>query len=1035
MGSDYRKLLNEPTAIGEWLDRCRFTNRQLATGNLQSLVNLGRNGPSVADRLTQLLPVLPDPDLTLNGLEKIASSSQEIADKLIVLAKDEAHFSGLLRLLSHSRHFADLLRHPGNLDFLLENDTWTPSESQLIGFVDSELKSKNEFTSAQRSVRSFYQRHLLRIAWGDLVLGHHVDVVAKQLSTLATAVLSAATQWCRDRLDKKIGKPYSQPDHDCRYAILAMGKLGGDELNYSSDIDLVAMFEHAGSIQGGAVGSNQEYFGRLTRDIMRLVGEPTPDGSTWRIDLRLRPNGKAGPVCQSLRSMQQYYDLQGRTWERQALIKARPVAGDLSLAEEFLAKLQPWIFGRVLGRSDIIGIKQLKRKIERRAQLGGEDRTNIKTGYGGIRDVEFVIQFMQLLNGSEIESLRSPNTLMAIGHLERARCLTDDEAILLSANYRWLRTLEHRLQMMDNQQTHHLPENQSDLVCVARRMGFDHADARLTLEAFRRKLRDVTDQNRAILGHLLHGSLGASKVLSGSESESDVSEEAELVLDPDPDPNQVESVMKRWGFTDPVRQFPLLMELSAEKSRFISSRRCKHFFASIAQPLLQKISQTPDPNRTLTSLISVSDSLGARGVLWELFSTSPETLELYVRLCASSEYLAEILRSNPGMIDELLDALLLESLPDLKSLQSNIEELTRGVDRIDLSLASFKNTQHMRIGVRDILGKDTIVETHRTLADVADVCLSVILEHEFHQVWQKHRGAPFGFDFATVPFLVLGMGKLGGREPNYHSDLDVVFIYNSDGEFTAALGEPSPRSFFIALAAAITNRVGSQTSRLRLYEIDSRLRPLGSSGSLAVSFEEFARYFESGPARLWERQALCKARPVAGNAILGQQVMSFVRSVLAKPFTPAMAEEIWDMRLAVQKDARQENIKRGIGGTVDIEFLVQMLRMKAAHEHPSVLVPGTLAAIDQLEKASLLEAELAKFLRSRYKFLRTVESRLRLMNTSARHDLPTDHRQLETLALLMSYPSRGALVAEVDQTRGQVRATIHAVFSKIFSEK
>lgn len=1016
----FEKLQANPDQLKTWLEQCRFDDPDLAIRNLESLSNSIAD-PACFDRVLKhigdCLPVLPAPDLALNSVERLCQAGSRVADRLQDLSQDEQNFSGLLCLVAHSSYFADLLRKEENFDFLFADNEASLSTS-LANEAWEKLKPKSEFASAQREVRIFYQQRVLQIAWGDLVLGRQIDIVAQQLSSLAAAVCDASIKWCRNRLSQKIGEPFSpHPDQPCRYVILALGKLGGNELNYSSDIDLIAMFEHVGAIKNAALNSNQEYFGRITRDLVKLIGETTADGSILRVDLRLRPNGSAGPVCQSQSAMLQYYDLHGRTWERQAMIKARPIAGDLSLGKEFLKQMQPWIFRQTLSRTDITGIRFLKRKIERRSQESGEDRTNVKTGYGGIRDVEFVIQFMQLLNSWDMPELRSANTLNAINHLQLADCLMHDEAFMLSKNYRWLRTLEHRLQMMNNQQTHRLPEQRNELVYVARRMGFDHADPRLTLEAFRRNLRDVTHQNRAILEHLLYGAFGTSQVISGDDI--DVSREAELILDSDPDSETVEAIMTQWGFSEPIHQFRILMELAQETTQFISSRRCKHFFASIAQPLLEKISQTPDPNRTLTSLASVSDSLGARGALWELFSYIPETLELYVRLCASWDYLADILRSNPGMIDELLDALQLESLPNRKSLDETVRELTRGSTDFGLALSSFKNTQHMRIGVRDILGQDDIRQTHETLSDVAEACLEVVLEHEFGILWDKQSSGD-EFSATRAPFLILGMGKLGGAEPNYHSDLDVIFLYDDDSDFQSKIDEPRS-SFFIKLATAITHRIGSQTQRPRLFEIDSRLRPLGSKGSLAVSFSEFARYFDTDIAQLWERQALCKARPVAGNPQLADKVMDYVRGVLGSTYTQEVPQEIWDMRLTLQQGAADLNLKRGAGGTVDIEFVVQMLRLKFAPEHPQILVAGTLAAIDELETHSILDTARAKFLRSSYQFLRSVESRLRLMNTNTRHDLPTDEKQLARLAYLMNFESAEKLSQSVAQCRHNVR--------------
>ena len=930
-----------------------------------------------------------------------------------------------MTVLSDSQYLADLLRDESNFS-VIEEGRFQPVARQLVvRNAINAIDSARDFHQAMQRLRKFKQKETLRIAWADLVLGHRIEQVTAQISVVAASVCEAGLFWCRRRLSEKFGEAFSRGEDNCRFVILALGKLGGSELNYSSDIDLIAVHEFDGQLKDRAVSSNQEYFGQLTRDFIRIIGEPTELGSAYRVDMRLRPSGAQGPICRSKQSTIQYYDLQGRTWERQAMIKARPLAGDLSLGTELLDQLQPWIFRPSLSRTDIDGIKSLKRKIERRSRQQGVDRADIKTGYGGIRDVEFAIQFMQLLNGWNLGNLRTANTLRAIGRLERSRCLTDDEAELLANNYRWLRKLEHRLQLMHNQQTHRLPDDPSALLACAKRMGIRTDSDSKTLRAFHDRLDEIRRLNRMILDHLLHGAFGTRHVFK----DEDVSSEVDLILDPDPSDQFVDQVLSRYQFADTQAAYRILMELAQEKTRFISSRRCKHFFASIAGSLLEEISITPEPDRTLVSLSSVSDSLGARGVLWELFSESRATLSLYVRLCASSDYLAVILKTNPGMVDDLVDALQMESLPTREWLEENLNELSRGAVELDLILSSFKNAQHLRIGIRDILGQDEIAETHRLLADVAELCLQKVTEQQLRLMLEKHGLPGSNEDLDNVPFAVLGMGKLGGREPNYHSDIDVIFLFDSNAEFESRLPSGiSAQFFFSELSAAIMQAIGSQQSHSRLYEIDCRLRPSGKSGTLAVHVEEFTRYFESGAGQLWERQALCKSRPVAGSVELGRRVMTRVCEILSMPCPDTLQDDIWKMRLAMQQGCEAGNLKRGPGGTVDIEFIVQMLQLSYCKEQPDVLQPGTLAAIDALRVANVIREADANFLRERYQLLRSVESGLRLMNTTARHDLPDDSVQLGRLAYLLNRSSGEELVEAVEDCRREVREKAEEFF-------
>ena len=716
--------------------------------------------------------------------------------------------------------------------------------------------------------------------------------------------------------------------------ILALGKLGGVELNYSSDIDLVLLSDGDGKTDGPRSISNQEFFDRLAAILVKLLSEPTDLGVAYRVDLRLRPEGDQGTPVVSIENALRYYDLKGRTWERQAFVKARPIAGDLGLGHDFLREMESWVYRRYLSGADITGIKALKRRIEQRVLHEGADARNIKTGHGGIRDIEFVIQFLQLLNGGSLPELRTGNTLKALDRLEHAGCLTMQERGFLAENYAFLRNVEHRLQIMFDLQTHTLPDSEPEMRRLAIRMGFVDQPRGAALAKFRAELKTTTELNRRILNHLLQDAFG---------SEQATEPETDLVLDPDPLPETINEVLRRHGFRDAPAAYGNLTALAEERISFLSTHRCRHFLASIAPRLLKAISQTPDPDATLVNLSKVSESLGGKGVLWELFSFNPPSLQLYVQLCASSPYLSGILTSNPGMIDELMDSLLLDKLPTLTSLETTLSDLCRGAEDVDPILHSFKNSYHLRVGVRDILGKEAIQATHQALSDIAEVCLNEITRREYQRLVGRY-GVPTispgdGGERPCSP-IILAMGKLGGREPNYHSDLDLIFVYECDGHTRHPRSNrqhetTTNQHFFSQLGQRIIKVVTHMGPFGRLYDLDSRLRPTGKNGLLAVSLDELERYFAEGRGQLWERQALCKARPIFGTADARQRAMRTVqRCIACRPWQPDNAAEIRRMRMRLQETASPHNLKRGPGGTVDIEFTVQMLQLKHAVSHP-----------------------------------------------------------------------------------------------------
>ena len=528
--------------------------------------------------------------------------------------------------------------------------------------------------------------------------------------------------------------------------MLGLGKLGGLELNYSSDIDLIFLCEHDGRTDGARPVSNIEFFDLVAREVVRLLTAKTDLGGVYRVDMRLRPEGTRGPMVMGVRSALAYYNNRGRTWERQAYIKARPVAGDLSLGREFLDALTPWIYGRYLSHADISGIKALKRRIEqrRRGTAGGsperQNRPRRNPRHRVRHPVPAIAQRRRLARTPHRQHARS------LGQLERVGCLTYLERSILEENYTFLRKIEHRLQIMLDLQTHVLPESHDELRKLALRMGYKEGlgirdwglDAQVSAsvgtlipnpqspipsatEAFLGDYRDRTALNRKILDHLLHDAFSDDRQTQA---------EVDLVLDPDPPEEHIQSVLSKYRFRNVRQAYRTLMSLAEERIRFLSTRRCRHFLAAIAPQLLAAIAETADPDSTLVNLDKVSDSLGGKGVLWELFSFNPPSLRLYVELCAHSPYLSGILTSNPGMIDGLMDSLVLDKLPTRENMAQQLAELCRAAENLDPILKSFKNDQQLCVGVRDILGKDDVQATTGALSDIAEVCLGRIADRE-----------------------------------------------------------------------------------------------------------------------------------------------------------------------------------------------------------------------------------------------------------------------------------------------------------------
>ena len=1026
------RYLDSPAEAESWLRSWGLENAPRAHANLVNMATAGITLDllaAICDQLAEHLPKSSDPDMALNNLDRFVQASRNPLAVGSLFERDRDALGVLLQIMATSQYLSDLLViDPGSYDLLRITEGQPVAREVLVEELAAEVAALDDDHAVMTALRRYKRRETLRISYGDIIRGQKLATVTAQISYLADAIVESAVRFARRRLVEKRGQPRRPDGQQARFVALAMGKLGGVELNYSSDVDLIFLYDADGKTDGARSVENVEFFNRLVRDVVRLLTESTELGAPYRVDLRLRPEGERGPPVQSLEQAMHYYDVLGRTWERQAYVKARPIAGDLELGTEFLKYLEPWIYRKYLALADITGIKALKRRIEHRATSQGKEALDVKTGQGGIRDIEFVIQFLQLLNGGDMPQLRTGNTLEAIAQLENTGCLTRQERSLLEENYNFLRKIEHRLQIMFDLQTHSMPVEPRELGRLAIRMGYADRAERSALAAFEQDFRTKTALNRKILDHLLHDAFG---------DDAETEPEVDLVLDPDPPPQRVAEVLGRYPFRDVQLAYRNLLALSTEKIRFLSTRRCRHFLASIAPRLLKAVAETPDPDSTLTNLEKVSDSLGGKGVLWELFSFNPPSMGLYVEVCSFSELLSGLLISNPGMIDELMDSMVLNKLPTIDDLRTMLENLARGAEDLDPILHSFKNTQQLYVGVRHILGKEDIRSTFAALTNIAEVCLERIALAEYEKLSAKHGAPTIGEGpraGQSCSWAILGMGKLGGQELDFHSDLDVVFLYEAEGSTAHARRRQAETTnnqhFFSELGQRIIKTASRLSPYGRLYEVDPRLRPTGRSGALATSFAEFARYFAEGSGQLWERQALTKARPVfgTGDAAAAAALLA-AQAAYELPWQAESAAEIHAMRRRLEETAPPGNLKRGPGGIVDIEFLVQMLQLAHGGKHAAVRVPGTLAALAALRASGVLAAKDADFLTTSYCYLRSVECGLRLMNSTARNTLPQDPLEQAKLARRQGAASSQALLETCQEYMDGNRARFDRLFA------
>ena len=1023
--------------------------------------------------LGQFLPRQADPDMALNNLERFFTHAAAREQIPALLDNAARGLEILAQLFSTSQFFSDLLAtYPDDSDVIHGPLRPSPTLDELIAALDAEVQSNADEAGMLRSFRRYRQRQHLRICVNDIIRDRPLEEITKDLSNVADAALEVALRTATRNMRNRFGTPrLANGDISC-CVVLAFGKLGGEELNYSSDIDLMAIFDDDGRTEGKRLSiANDEFWSRTIAELVRLLSAYTDRGMAYRVDLRLRPEGQRGPLVRTLASTLSYYDTLGRTWERQALIKVRPVAGDRALGEEFLRAIEGFVWRKYLSFAEINEIKAMKRRIEHKAHDAGDGERDVKTGHGGIRDVEFTIQFLQLLNGGDLPEVRQRGTLQAMQSLESAGCLTDPEYRALDDTYRFFRKTEHRLQLMFDWQTHRLPEKSDELRKLALRMGYStrenvelptkSAEAKkpesegalsalaegrlpqspqrhspldeppiaptmqtrdLLLDPLKQFLHDIlekTQLNRTILDHLLH------QTFAGSEQ--DAEPESDLILAPDPDEGAIRAALARYRFKDVMGAFRNLTQLAQESVRFLSTRRCRHFLASIAPQLLRSVAETPDPDLTLVNLEQVTASLGAKAVLWELFSFLPASLKLYVDLCSNSPFLSQILINNPGMIDDLLDSLILNRPRTLDELHGELKELGRGVERPEVMepiRRSFQDKELLRIGVRDLLAKDGVRATAAAISDLAEAILTDISAWQEPVVVARH-GIPILANGPRVGqrcrYVLLALGKLGGREMSYHSDLDLILVYEGDGQ--SGLPPEADRNssyirvdnyhFFTELAQCIIKAASQQGPLGRLYAVDMRLRPTGKSGSLVIPLAEFDRYYDGGAAMIWERQSLTRARMVHGDPVFANNVLHAVhRAVHGIAWKPEIIDEICSMRDKLEATASPRSLKRGPGGMVNIEFLVQMFQIKYGERHPEILRTNIWEALDAMKAAKLLSDSEHQALFDAYSFLRFAESRLRIVTNRPLTEYPETIENLEKFARRLGMDATGTSAAE-----------------------
>lgn len=848
-------------------------------------------------------------------------------------------------------------------DIFDELEQPTPDFLQAL---NQALQQTADEAGVMQTLRRFRNRHMARLAWRDIAGWDEVPTTLQAVSDLADACVQAALTWLQQHWGERFGTPRSRAGVAQQLIVLGMGKLGGGELNFSSDIDLIFAFPEPGETDGDKVIDNQDYFTRQGRELIKLLDARTADGFVHRVDMRLRPFGDSGPLVMHSQQTEDYYEQHGRDWERYALVKARAIAGDIDAGEALLTKLQPFIFRRYLDYLAIAELRKMHGMITAQAQRKGQV-DHLKTGRGGIRELEFIVQLFQLVHGGQDQRLRTRSWFDTVAALAEREDLPATILAELKTAYRFHRQLENRLQQHRDEQTHSLPVD-------------DEARARLALSMNQpdwAALAAQIAQQRDCVNHHFQALFA--------------SDEAEQTAD---DNTLWAQAIEREGLDQ------ALLDMGFDAPEIIANRlhalRKGRLYAQLSDAGREQLDQlmpavftaaqnTANPTQTAERLLTVIEAIGRRPTYFALLVERPVALQQLTQLCAASPWLTRQLAQHPMLLDELLDPRELLAQPSRAHLAAELQRKLSHIAADDLEqqldlLRDFKHTHVLHIASADINAGLPLMNVSDRLTELAEVLLSAAFELAWQRLTAKH-GAPQCMDDGRqrpARFQILAYGKMGGIELGYGSDLDVVFIHDSRGTQQQTDGEKPLENavFFARLAQQLVSVLNTNTRTGILYECDTRLRPSGNSGLLVSSLDAFANYQQQS-AWTWEHQALVRARPIVGM-LSGQKDFAQIRAeILTKPReAAALRQEIVDMRQKMRDalntaKAGEFHLKHSSGGIADIEFIVQYAVLRWAGEHADLLTyTDNIRILQRLSEAKLMPAEDAQALIAAYQKLR-----------------------------------------------------------------
>jgi len=821
---------------------------------------------------------------------------------------------------------------------------------------------------------------MVRIAWRDLTGRASLEETLEDLSAFADDAVNRAMAVAWHSTCERYGTPQYAEGGAMPLVVVGMGKLGGRELNFSSDIDLVFLFPGYGETIHAAPVSHEEFFVRLGQALLRLLSSVTVDGFVFRVDMRLRPFGDSGPLACGFSAFEDYLLQHGRDWERYAWIKARPITAPEAYTELYDSAVRPFVYRRYLDFGVFESLREMKQLIEK--QVARKDLIDhVKLGSGGIREIEFIVQSMQLIRGGQDRRLQGSRLFEILSQLARSRLLRPQAVIELDAAYRFLRVLENRLQMIGDAQTHSLPQDPATQQKLARAMGKE------SWQALRRDYERHTSHVHREFNALVFAPRGADGASDGSARAPREGAGLSLIWDDTADVAALIEMFASREMTNPAELAQLLIDFrGSSQVRRLDATGLRRLELLVPQ-LLGSLEPDDDHLVMARRLLRVLEAIGGRSAYFALLNENPAARQRFVRVCRGGDFLVQQLAAHPLLLDELLDERALTVPPARSELLADLDDRLARVDaddpeRLVEALAQFKRAAVFRVAIADLSGSLPLMQVSDRLTDIAEL----VLEKALHQAWAQmtsQYGVPTcrATDDAEpreVEVCAVGYGKLGGIELGYGSDLDLVFLHDSIGAVQETSGERPIENqlFFVRLAQRIVHILTVHSAAGRLYDVDVRLRPGGKGGMLITQLEAFVDYQHSS-AWTWEHQALLHARAVAGSSALRERFeRERVRILGEFVRRDSLREEVASMRERMRRELAKSksgefDLKQDRGGIADIEFLAQYWALREGARHPAVLMfSDTIRQLETLASGDLVPQATVDVLTAAYRAYR-----------------------------------------------------------------